>query len=116
MGSSAGARAETRNMASERIGLIGLGLLGTALASRLLGAGHEVLGFDVSADRREALLSLGGQCGADAGEVAGGCRRLLFSLPNSDIVRRVWRRSSRSCGPAWSSSTQRPEIRRLLKP
>ncbi|MDA0207248.1 MAG: NAD(P)-binding domain-containing protein [Acidobacteria bacterium] len=36
-------------MTSQRIGLIGLGLLGTALARRLIGAGQPVFGFDVSA-------------------------------------------------------------------
>ncbi len=66
-----------------------MGLLGSALARRLMDAGHSVLGFDLSADRRQALLSLGGACAADAAEVAATCHRTVLSLPNSDIVRRV---------------------------
>ena len=41
-------------------GLVGLGLVGTALAKRLLGAGLKVTGFDIDAARRDAFAALGG--------------------------------------------------------
>ena len=35
------------------IGVIGLGLMGSALAERLLGAGHRVMGWDIDPGRIE---------------------------------------------------------------
>jgi len=43
------------------VGLIGIGLLGQALAHRLLGAGFEVAGFDVDPAKTAKLLDLGGR-------------------------------------------------------
>lgn len=45
------------------VGIVGLGLLGHAVAARLLGArgGWDVVGFDVLADRVDALARLGGR-------------------------------------------------------
>ena len=40
---------------SKTVGIFGLGLIGMALAERLLAAGHKVVGYDVD-DAREALL------------------------------------------------------------
>jgi 3-hydroxyisobutyrate dehydrogenase-like beta-hydroxyacid dehydrogenase len=34
------------------VGLIGIGLMGTALARRLLDAGYRVIGFDIASARR----------------------------------------------------------------
>ena len=42
------------------VGIVGLGLLGHAVAGRLLAAGHAVVGFDVILERRDALATLGG--------------------------------------------------------
>ncbi len=39
----------------DRVGIVGLGLLGTAVASRLLKGGIEVAGYDVRAKRAHAL-------------------------------------------------------------
>ncbi|MFO0880811.1 MAG: NAD(P)-dependent oxidoreductase [Gemmataceae bacterium] len=71
------------------VGLIGVGLLGQALAERLLGGGFAVVGFDVDPTRRTALAQLGGQAVASAAEVTGQCRRVVLSLPDSDVVLQV---------------------------
>lgn len=42
------------------VGLFGLGLVGMALARRLLDAGHAVVGTDPSPERRELLATAGG--------------------------------------------------------
>jgi 3-hydroxyisobutyrate dehydrogenase-like beta-hydroxyacid dehydrogenase len=65
----------------ETVGLIGVGLLGTALATRLLRAGFGVTGYDPDAGARERLASLGGTIAGFAEDVAHACRRMLFSLP-----------------------------------
>lgn len=43
------------------VGIFGLGLIGMALADRLLRAGHRVYGHDVDADRRAVLETTGGE-------------------------------------------------------
>lgn len=76
---------------SPAVGLIGLGLLGSALAARLLGAGQRVLGWDIAADRLAMLREQGGLAAADAADVFSRCPRVLLSLPThrevGDVVR-----------------------------
>lgn len=65
------------------IGLIGVGLLGTALAERLLGHGFRLVGTDVSVARREALERRGGEVVDTAAEVVRRCARIVLSVPSS---------------------------------
>ena len=69
---------------SNRVGIIGVGLLGSALGQRLAGQGWEVLGHD------PAVPELGGltMCGS-AVELAGRCDTLLLSLPTSAVAAEV---------------------------
>jgi 3-hydroxyisobutyrate dehydrogenase-like beta-hydroxyacid dehydrogenase len=76
-------------MDHDPLGLIGLGLLGSALAERFLAAGHTVCGYDIASDRRDQFQRLGSRTAASAGEVARACRRTVLSLPNSDVVENV---------------------------
>src|SRR5918992_1080350 len=64
------------------IGLIGLGLMGSALAERLLGAGQRVVGWDIDPGRAAALRENGGEVAGDAQDVFASCRRVLLSLPS----------------------------------
>ena len=66
------------------VGLVGLGLVGTALAKRLLGAGLKVTGFDIDAARREAFAVLGGTAVATVGEVARICPRVISAVFNTE--------------------------------
>lgn len=43
------------------VGVIGLGLVGSALATRLLASGYRVVGYDLSPDRTSNLARLGGE-------------------------------------------------------
>jgi 3-hydroxyisobutyrate dehydrogenase-like beta-hydroxyacid dehydrogenase len=79
------------------LGMVGLGLLGTAIAHRLLRAGFEVVGYDLSADCREALAKVGGRAAHDALEVARQCDTLVLSLPDSVVVSAV----IDQIGPQW---------------
>jgi 3-hydroxyisobutyrate dehydrogenase len=72
-----------------RIGFVGLGNMGMPIVSRLLDAGYEVIGFDVSADARAALAARGGTAAADLGEAAAGADALILMLPDSTIVASV---------------------------
>jgi 3-hydroxyisobutyrate dehydrogenase-like beta-hydroxyacid dehydrogenase len=64
------------------IGVIGLGLMGSALADRLLSAGHTVIGWDLATERRDAHRERGGEVARDAREVFSSCSRVLLSLPS----------------------------------
>src|SRR5262245_28876905 len=75
--------------APETIGLIGAGLLGTALADRLFAAGFRVLVWDRDAARLEALTRMGAGPATDAATIAARCGRILFSLPDSNVVSAV---------------------------
>ncbi len=71
------------------VGLIGIGLLGTALARRLIDSGFGVIGFDVAAERREALRQMGGEPAASIAEVARQCEQVLIAVLTMDQVEEV---------------------------
>jgi 3-hydroxyisobutyrate dehydrogenase-like beta-hydroxyacid dehydrogenase len=71
------------------IGLIGLGLMGGAFASRLLSAGFAVIGCDIDASCRAALARQGGKSVTAAGEVLRSCERVILSLPSHREVGQV---------------------------
>ena len=64
------------------VGVVGLGLLGHAVASRLIKAGHAVVGFDVLPDRVEALKRLGGAPAPSAAAVARSAEAVCTLLPS----------------------------------
>ncbi len=68
------------------IGLIGTGLLGSAIGERLLASGYDVCGFDVDPTRLAAFAAVGGTAANTAAEVVRRCDTILLSLPTSDIV------------------------------
>jgi 3-hydroxyisobutyrate dehydrogenase-like beta-hydroxyacid dehydrogenase len=70
----------------ERIGLIGLGLMGSALAARFRAAGLEVVGFDLQKDALQRLSGMGGEAATSVRAVFARARVVLLSLPNSDAV------------------------------
>src|SRR5258705_2904138 len=76
-------------MSDSPIGLIGVGLLGTALAERMLAAGLPVVGFDLQLLQVERLGGLGGKVAATAGDVAAACNCIVLCLPDSSIVAEV---------------------------
>ncbi len=65
-------------------GIIGVGLLGEAIASRLAGQGWVVDGFDVSSGQREGITMHD-----NPGLVLARCDVVLLSLPTSQVVSQV---------------------------
>ena len=63
------------------VGMIGLGLLGHALASRLLGAGHTVVGYDVLPEKTAGLVAIGGKAAASIEEAARAGEAVCVVLP-----------------------------------
>ena len=70
----------------EQVGLIGVGLMGLALAEHLISEGHDVIGVDIDPARRERLRAIGGTCAEEPADLAGPCRRVLISLMNTALV------------------------------
>jgi L-threonate 2-dehydrogenase len=66
---------------SERIGVIGLGVMGSAMAANLLAAGHDVAGFDIDPDKTAGFTQRGGRAGRSAGGVASDSDLVVLSLP-----------------------------------
>ena len=64
-------------------GLIGLGIMGSAMAANLMKAGYQVIGFDVLAARRRAHARAGGIAVGSAGEVAQRAGMVICSLPSA---------------------------------
>jgi 3-hydroxyisobutyrate dehydrogenase-like beta-hydroxyacid dehydrogenase len=73
-------------MSDKPIGLIGVGLLGTALAERMLGAGWRVLGYDLAPPQLDRLEQLGGERAAELRAVASDCSTIVLCLPDSKVV------------------------------
>ena len=73
----------------DKIGLVGLGLVGTAIAERLLAADFEVIGFDIDSARFQHLEELGGNSDGSPAEVAQQVDRIILSLPDTNIVKQV---------------------------
>jgi len=75
--------------ASRTVGLIGLGLVGTAVAEVLLSRGFEIVGFDIDAARCANLRAIGGRVTASPQEIARAVPRVVLSLPDTNVVREV---------------------------
>jgi 3-hydroxyisobutyrate dehydrogenase-like beta-hydroxyacid dehydrogenase len=73
------------------IGVIGLGLMGTAITERLLEHGYRVSVWNRSADKASPLVKLGAEW-SDNPLVE--CRRVIVSLYSSDVVADVIERMS----------------------
>jgi len=83
--------------ASSSVGVIGLGLIGTSLAQRLLQAGFSVAGYDVAADRRDLLSRHGGIACALAQEVGERCKTIVLAVFNTDQVESVLEAPDGAC-------------------
>ncbi|MFI7613883.1 2-hydroxy-3-oxopropionate reductase [Nonomuraea terrae] len=71
------------------IGFVGLGIMGSPMAANLLKAGHAVTGYDVSAERLEQLVGLGGKAATGVVDAVGGADVVITMLPDSPQVEEV---------------------------
>jgi 2-hydroxy-3-oxopropionate reductase len=73
----------------EKIGLIGVGLMGSAMSEQLLNAGYEVQGFDIDTKRLNDLEKRGGVAAPSPGAAIEGAQAVILSLMTSDVIREV---------------------------
>ena len=73
----------------DRVGVIGLGIMGSAMSGNLIAAGFPVLGYDVLAGRRGALSKAGGQAARSVRDVAARASIIITSLPSDEALHSV---------------------------
>lgn len=73
----------------EHVGIIGIGLVGSVIAERLLATGYGVTGYDVRDGQCDELRRMGGVSVCSAASVAEACERVILSLPTSEIAASV---------------------------
>jgi 3-hydroxyisobutyrate dehydrogenase len=78
-------------MDNERIGFIGLGVMGAPMARNLAAAGYAVSVFDSDSQRARAVATpdSGLSLAASAAELAGRSDIVITMLPNGNVVRRI---------------------------
>ena len=69
--------------------MIGLGLMGSRMARRLIDHGFDLRGFDVEPARMEEFEAAGGVRAGSPADAVQGCCAALLSLPHSDISKVV---------------------------
>ena len=73
----------------ERIGVIGLGIMGSAMAANLVSAGFAVSGYDILERRRTALAKAGGRPARSARAVGKAVPIVITSLPSAQAMGEV---------------------------
>jgi 3-hydroxyisobutyrate dehydrogenase-like beta-hydroxyacid dehydrogenase len=74
----------------KRVGIVGVGLLGSAVASRLLAAGFDVAGYDTRPEQVTALASRGLRATENAADAAAGADAVITILTTPAVVETVW--------------------------
>ncbi|HEY1228834.1 MAG TPA: NAD(P)-dependent oxidoreductase, partial [Ramlibacter sp.] len=102
------------------IGLVGLGLVGQAIATRLLAAGYAVHGFDLRDEARAALQSLGGTAVSSVRAVGAACPCVLLAVFDTNDVLSVLEQDDGLLAPSHAvqcvidCSTGTPEMLQAL--
>src|SRR5262245_2249243 len=73
-------------MTDRSIGIIGLGIMGGAIAANLRQADFHVTGYDSEPARCREAAAVGVEIAADAGAVARASRHILVSLPSEKAL------------------------------
>jgi putative dehydrogenase len=74
---------------SKSVGIIGLGIMGGAIARNLIERGWHVVGFDIDAERRAELGQMKGKVAADVGQVTHDAPIIMTSLPTPAAAEKV---------------------------
>jgi len=76
-------------MPKNNVGMIGLGIMGSAMSANLVKAGFEVLGYDPVSARCRELKRAGGRSAKSGRDVAGRSPIVITSLPSADALAAV---------------------------
>ncbi|ASW56775.1 NAD(P)-dependent oxidoreductase [Plantactinospora sp. KBS50] len=75
----------------QRVGFVGLGVMGSGMAARLLAAGLAVTVYNRTAGRADGLAAAGATVCRTPAEAAAGADLVLISVATADAVREVLR-------------------------
>jgi putative dehydrogenase len=78
------------------VGIVGLGIMGGAIARNLVDRGWHVIGFDIDAARRDELAQAGVKIAGNAVQVAHDAPIVMTSLPSPAAVDQVAREIANS--------------------
>jgi 3-hydroxyisobutyrate dehydrogenase/glyoxylate/succinic semialdehyde reductase len=68
---------------NKTVGIVGLGIMGSAIARNLVERGWRVIGFDIDAARRDELALAGVVIAGDVKQVAHDAQIIMTSLPSA---------------------------------
>lgn len=71
---------------SKLVGIIGLGIMGGAIARNLLAAGYRIVGHDIDEAKRKEMAAAGVEMANGAAAVAGKAETILTSLPKETAL------------------------------
>jgi 3-hydroxyisobutyrate dehydrogenase-like beta-hydroxyacid dehydrogenase len=74
---------------TKRVGIIGLGIMGTAYAKNLIAGGVDVIGSDPSPEAQSRLTELGGIAHPTTGDWLAECNLVILSLLSPVVMRSV---------------------------
>jgi len=76
-------------MAQQTVGMVGLGIMGSAMSANLARAGFRVVGYDIAPRRRAELGRSGGTAARSPREVAKRANIIITSLPSAGALSEV---------------------------
>jgi 3-hydroxyisobutyrate dehydrogenase-like beta-hydroxyacid dehydrogenase len=79
-------------LSTSNVGVIGLGLLGEALARRLLQAGFAVTGYDLDPNKTAGLAEHGGSPAVSVAALAASCQTIVLAVFSTEQVEAVLER------------------------
>ena len=74
---------------NQKIGTIGLGIMGSAMSGNLLKEGFSVIGYDIEPERVKLLVLEKGVAAASCKEVAAKVDVIITSLPSVEALQNV---------------------------
>jgi 3-hydroxyisobutyrate dehydrogenase-like beta-hydroxyacid dehydrogenase len=84
---------------NKTVGIVGLGIMGSAIARNLVERGWTVIGADIDLAKRAELAAAGVVIAADVKQLAGGAEIIMTSLPSAAAVEAVARDIAASGAP-----------------
>src|SRR5438874_7566598 len=78
-----------RKKKSETVGVIGLGIMGSAMAANLVRGGFRIVGYDVVPEAGRRLRRAGGESARDIRAVADAAAVIITSLPSASALIQV---------------------------
>jgi 3-hydroxyisobutyrate dehydrogenase-like beta-hydroxyacid dehydrogenase len=74
---------------NQKIGMIGVGIMGSAMSANLLKAGYDVIGYDVAPQQLDGLVREGGSGADSCREVAQQADVVITSLPSGEALQQA---------------------------